>query len=338
MWGYGSNWDMVRPWGLLLLLAVPLLVYVLFFLDRRRRATFIHSRVSLFTQFNRGLMVWLWPVPKILRILAVVCAIVALVQPRCITKVEEREVEGIDIILTLDISTSMNRRDLDTSRFKHKDRLEVAKEVIDRFIAGRTRDRIGLVIFNREAYTQCPLTFDYGIIRQILKRISMNRVERLIQAGVMFDRTAIGNAVGVSINRLRDSESKSKAIILLTDGQNNAGNIAPLQAAKWAYANKIKVFPILVGKGDFVGTRYVEVRDDLLKEIAHVTGGEFYRATDRKALERRFHLILNAMKKTKMSDIVNFRHRELFTFFLWIMFGLLLAEVGIRFILFREMH
>lgn len=338
MWGYGSSWDMVSPWGLLLLLAVPLLVYVLFVIERRRRSTFIHSRVSLFSELNRGTLVWLWPVPKIIRILAVVCAVMALVQPRCITRVEEQEIEGIDIILTLDISTSMKSRDLDTGQYKHKDRLEVAKEVIDRFIAGRTRDRIGLVIFNREAYTQCPLTFDYGIIRQILKRISMSRVERLIQAGVMFDRTAIGNAVGVSINRLKDSEAKSKAIILLTDGQNNAGNIAPLQAAKWAHANKIKVFPVLVGKGDFVGTRYVEVRDDLLKEIAHSTGGEFYRATDRKALERRFHLILNAMKKTKMSDVVNFRHQELFIYFLWIMFGLLLAEVGIRFALFREMY
>ena len=274
MFGYGDKWQLGHPWALLLLLAVPLILWVAFYLERRRTSTLLFSRLSPLLAVGRGWAARLWPVPKILRVVAVLAIVIALARPQVPGLAEEAEIEGIDIVLTLDISTSMKAADLDETRFRFKDRLQVAKEVIDAFIAGRLkqRDRLGLVVFNRDAYTQCPLTLDYGIIRVILRSINIADVERRVAAGVLRDGTAIGDAIGVSVNRLRDSDAKSKVIILLTDGENNSGQ-SPLQASGWAKANGIKVFTILVGKGEITPTGRVRVRSDDLKASPRTRAG-----------------------------------------------------------------
>lgn len=337
MLGYGDKWQLAHPWALLLLLAVPLVLWVAFRLERRRSSTLLFSRLSPLLATGRGWAARLWAVPKLLRALALVALVVALARPQVPGLAEEAEIEGIDIVLTLDISTSMKAADLDETKYRFKDRLTVAKEVVDQILSGRLkqRDRLGLVVFNRDAYTQCPLTLDYGIIRVILKSINIQDVERRVQAGVLRDGTAIGDAIGVSVNRLRESDAKSKVIILLTDGENNSGQ-NPLQASGWAKANGIKVFTVLVGKGEVTPTGRVRVRSDELKAIAANTSGQFFEATDRKSLERNLHEILNAMEKTKREDVARFHLTEVFPPFLWVGALLLALEALLRLTRFRK--
>jgi Ca-activated chloride channel family protein len=317
MFGYGEKWQLAHPYALLLLLAVPLVLYVAFVLERRRSSTLLFSRLSPILAVGRGWAARLWFVPKVFRVLGLIALTLALARPQVPGAAQEAEVEGIDIVLTLDISTSMKAHDLDSAQHRFKDRLQVAKEVIDRFIAERLkkRDRIGLVVFNRDAYTQCPLTLDYGIIRVILRSINIHDVERRVAAGMLRDGTAIGDAIGVPVNRLRDSDAESKVIVLLTDGENNSGQ-SPIQAAAWAKANAIRVFPILVGKGEVTPSGRVRVRSDDLVAIAKHTEGQFFEATDRKSLENNLHEVLNAMKKTRREDIARFRMADAFLPFL----------------------
>jgi Ca-activated chloride channel family protein len=187
--------------------------------------------------------------------------------------------------------------------FEPKNRLEVAKQVVDRFISERPNDRLGLVIFSSGAFTQCPLTLDHDLLKELLKKVKMGLIE---------DGTAIGNALAVSVSRLKDSEAKSKVIILLTDGMNNRGEIAPLDAAKLAADNKIKVYTIGAGRmgtammpvdDPVYGKRLVEVEvkidEETLKNIASTTGGEYFRAKNTKGLENIYDKI-NKLEKTVM--------------------------------------
>jgi Ca-activated chloride channel family protein len=263
---------------------------------------------------DRGFRAKLAPVPPILYALSVAACALALAQPRVRTSAaEDVSVEGIDIVIAFDVSTSMLAAD-----FQPKDRITVAKDVIDNFIASRTNDRVGLVVFAGEAYTQCPLTLDYQVLRQILKEV---------RCGVIEDGTAIGNALATAVNRLRESDAKTKVVVLITDGGNNAGNIAPEQAAQIAKQFGVKVYTILVGKGGkvpypvgkniFNEPSYqmvdIDVNPELLNLIADTTGGKSYVATDRQSLENNFRDILGRLEKTKIIEGARYaRYRELF--------------------------
>ena len=290
-----------RPWALLLLLAVPLAYWARLALSTRRRASLGYSSTSVIARLRRGLVARLAQLPGALRVVAIAALAVALAGPQTRDRGGRVEVEGIDIVLALDLSNSMEASDLAPNR------LEAAKRVIDRFISRRRGDKIGLVVFGREAYTHCPLTLDYGVLRTMLSEIRLGLING--------SGTAIGNALGVSLARLRKSDAKSRVVILLTDGDNNSGNVTPKQAARYAAAMKVKVFTILMGPKDGhvtgrdlfgrpirVRSRY-PVNPKLLERIAAQTGGKAYRATDDRALQENFEQILDELDKSTRKDV-----------------------------------
>ncbi|MGD9401266.1 MAG: VWA domain-containing protein, partial [bacterium] len=248
-----------------------------------------------------------------LRVLAIVALIFALARPQLEHGYETVETEGIDIMLALDISGSMRAED-----FKPQNRIYVAKQVVGDFVSRVSTDRVGLVAFAGKSFTRCPLTLDYGILKSLLADLDVGMVE---------DGTAIGLALANSVARLKDSEAKSKIIILLTDGVNNRGEIDPPTGAQLAAAAGIRVYTIGVGKvggapvpvvtqdGRKVyarnpdGSLYMtELDEDTLKDIAERTGGKYYRATDEQALDEIYQRILE-MEKTAFL-VKSFRHRK----------------------------
>jgi len=292
-----------HPWALLGLLALAPAAWLL----RRRRTTLPRLRVPD-GEGARSVApsTWarLWWLPGALLLAAVALTSIGVSGPRLrASRRQDLSVEGIDIVVAFDLSTSMLAAD-----FRPKDRITVAKEVLKSFIASRQNDRIGLVVFAGEAYTQCPLTLDYKVLESLLDQV---------RTGVIVDGTAIGNALGTAVNRLRESEAKSRVIILITDGDNNAGNLSPLQAAGIAKDLGIKVFTILIGKGgrvpyptgtDLFGrTTYepveIDVNPELLQQIANLTGGSHYAATDKESLERGLSDVLDSLEKSKIYDV-----------------------------------
>ena len=304
---------LARPWALLLLAAVPLAAAALL-LERRRVPRLRHPRAAALARGGRGLVARVWWLPQALVIGALGLLVLALARPRSVEReAESTVVEGIDIVIAFDLSTSMLAAD-----FQPQDRNTVAREVLKDFIGRRRTDRIGLVVFARDAYTQCPLTLDHGILASLVDGL---------RPGAIDDGTAIGNALATAINRLRESDARSKAVVLLTDGANNAGQIAPLEAARLAHAFGIRVFPILVGKGGLVpvpvgrdifgqpiyGQAEFPVDPDLLREIARTTGGAYANATDRATLEHGLQDVLDRMEKTRLVEPGGAsRERELF--------------------------
>ena len=225
--------------------------------------------------------------PMFLRILALILLIVALARPQSFSTGENVYTEGIDIAMLLDISGSMLAEDFKPNR------LEAAKYEIDNFITGRTSDKIGLVIFAGESFTQCPLTIDYSVLRGLIKDIN---------SGMLEDGTAIGNAIANGVNRLKESKAKSRVIILLTDGVNNRGEIDPITAAQIAEKFEIRIYTIGVGtQGEApypfqtpFGKQYqmvpVEIDEDILKEIAKITDGKYFRATSNQKLTEIYNI------------------------------------------------
>ncbi|MFN7133072.1 MAG: vWA domain-containing protein [Myxococcales bacterium] len=295
----GAEVVWAHPWAFALLLVVPLLIFI-YSREKTRSAALRFPLTRLLGTAPRGLA-RLWWVPHFFRVWAVLLTVIALARPQIPgARVRDLSVEGIDIVVALDVSTSMNAAD-----FRPRDRLHVAKEVLEQFVNKRVNDRIGLVIFGGEAYTQAPLTLDYHVLTEIL---------RSVKTGLVEDGTAIGNALATSINRLRDSDARSKVIVLLTDGDNNAGNISPMEAAAIAKQFGIRVYTILVGKGgpvpfpagpDFFGNQTyrqvdIPINPELLKNIAKETGGTYYSATDRATLEAGLTQILDQLEKTKI--------------------------------------
>jgi len=289
---------LLRPWALLLLGAVPLAL-VAAWLERRRAPRFRFPRADVL-RAARWWPAWLGGLPQALLAISLGLCAVALARPQGRGAAPgEIAVEGIDIVVALDLSTSMRALD-----FQPKDRIHVAREVLKDFAARRTRDRIGLVVFAAEAYTQAPLTLDGGALRQLIDRAEVGRIE---------DGTAIGNALAVAVNRLRDSDARSKVVILVTDGDNNAGQIAPMEAARAAAALGVKVFPILVGRGGLVpypvegpmGIAVQRLMDfpvnpELLEAIARETGGAFASATDRPSLEKGLQEVLDRLERSRL--------------------------------------
>jgi len=262
-----------------------------------------------------------------LRMLAIAFFIVAMARPQSGRKEEDITTEGIDIVIALDCSSSMLAED-----FKPKNRLEVAKIVAEDFVKNRKNDRIGMVVFARESYTQCPLTMDYGVLLSFIEQVKVGLVE---------DGTAIGMALANAVNRLRDSKAKSKVIILLTDGRNNAGELPPMTAAQIAKAMNVRIYTVGAGSRGMAlypvmdpifGKRYqrlpVEIDEDLLQQIAQMTSGKYFRAVDRKSLEQVFREI-GQLEKTKIEVKEYTQYEELFSF--WLLLGLI--ALGLEIIL-----
>lgn len=321
--------------ALLLLFAVPLVAWVDFHLERRRTGTMFFTRTHDLRRTSQGIFGNLMHLPRALHIVAVGLIAVALARPQRLSA-DTTEVEGIDIVVALDVSNSMAETDL------APDRLTVAKRVIDDFVKRRAADRLGLVIFGKEAFTQCPLTLDNRAVRALLGEVRLGLING--------QGTAIGNAIGTAINRLRKSTAKSKVIVLLTDGDDNASKIDPRQAAKYAQALGIKVFTILIGRDTLVaespeGTdrfgnpvrmrpRY-PVNPKLLEEIADQTGGMPYLATDSQALEKRFQAILEDLDRSKLRAQTP-HYAELYPMFVTPALGLVLLEILLSLTRFRR--
>ena len=311
---------------------IPLAVALVLWAGLRRgpgrRGVFAYSRAGELAARPGGLVARLADLPLVLRLGAVVLAGVALARPQTTRVSDDLELEGIDIVIALDVSGSMEETDLSPNR------LEAAKAVIQDFVRRRPSDRIGLVVFGREAYTHIPPTLDHGTFLRMLAELHV---------GIIDGRgTAIGNGIGVALNRLRRSDARSKVIIVLTDGENNAGNISPLEAARYAQKLNVKIYTILAGDNDpesqapnARGQRQ-PVNPKLLEQIASMTGGTPYLATDTRALVQRFQKILEDLEKSRLHDR-GVLYAELYQRFLLAAFGLLVLEITLRLTRFRRL-
>lgn len=306
----------------LLVLLAPMIAYYIYRTLQGGAAIRI-STIEGVRRAPRTLRYWLRHAPFVLRCAAFVLLVVALARPQDVDEQRRSSAEGIDIMLAVDVSGSMLARD-----FK-PDRITAAKEVAGRFIADRYGDRLGLVVFAGEAFTQSPLTTDQSTLQTMLSRI---------RSGIIEDGTAIGNGLATAINRLRESDAKSKVIILLTDGVNNRGEIAPLMAADIAVDMGIKVYTIGVGtRGkapypvvDMFGNMSfqpmdVEIDEKTLEGIAERTGGRYFRATDNDKLQSIYDEI-NQLEKSKVEVTDYTVYHERFLALLLAALGVLLLE------------
>ena len=313
------------PWVLGLLLAIP----VAFWLRARRAgkgATLRYSAVDVARAAGGGLSTWKHRVPPLLRALALTAFVVALARPQTGITSETVLTEGIDIVLALDVSSSMLAEDLNPNR------LEAAKAVAVDFVAGRRNDRMGLVAFAGQAFTQAPLTFDYGVVQSLLGELDIGMIE---------DGTAVGMGLATAVKRLQASNAESKVVVLLTDGRNNRGEIGPITAAQMAQALGVRVYTIGVGSEDtarvpvpdgFGGTRYATMQVDIdevtLQEVAALTGGRYFRATDNESLATIYEEI-DQLERTEI-EVENFtQYGEEFPIPLGLGFLLLVMEVGL---------
>jgi len=288
----------------LLLVIVPMAAWYIFRQKRNTASIQVSSTASLF-KAPKTIRHYLRHLVFICQMIAIAFFVVVLARPQSSSNWENVTTEGIDIIIALDISSSMLARDFSP------DRLEAAKNVAMEFISGREHDRMGLVVFAGEAFTQCPLTTDRAVLLNLFKDI---------KSGLIEDGTAIGNGLATSVSRLKDSEAVSRVVILLTDGENNRGEVAPLTAAEIAKTFGIRVYTVGVGS---IGTapypvqtpfgielRDMEVKIDegLLTEIATITGGQYFRATSNKKLEEIYKEI-DALEKSKI-DVQQFNRKS----------------------------
>ncbi|HEY6828599.1 MAG TPA: VWA domain-containing protein [Gemmatimonadaceae bacterium] len=309
------------PWVLAFLVVLP----IWWIVRRRRKApAIVFSRVPVLAigpRAGRRTTLFLF----IFRNLLLASTIVALSRPRSGAHAEDVTSEGINIVLAIDLSSSMLAQD-----FQPQNRLEVAKDVVKRFINARTSDRIGVVAFAAEALTQVPLTTDYPVVTSAVDNLA---------AGQLEDGTAIGTAIATAANRLRDAPGRSRVMILLTDGENNRGSIDPRTAAKAAAVFGIKIYtigvgtegmaPVPVGRGLF-GLRYenrlVRIDEPLLIDIAKTTGGRYYRARDAAALQR-IYAEINQLEREPVRTRSYVRYTELFRWPLYLAALMLVAEL-----------
>ena len=313
-----------------LLVVIPLWVAYYVWRSMQGGSSIVISSTDSLRKAPRTLRYYLRHLPILLRMAALVMVIFALARPQRVEYDAKTTSEGIDIVMAMDVSTSMLARD-----FK-PDRLTAAKEVAAQFVTNREFDRIGLIVFAGESYTQSPLTTDHSSLQTLLGRL---------RCGVIEDGTAIGNGLATAINRLRESDSKSKIIILLTDGVNNSGQVSPLTAADIAKELGLKVYTIGVGSNgmapypagyDAFGrlvfqNQKVEIDEKTLRDIAEKTGGEYFRATDKNSLES-IYAQIDEMEKSKIERFDQiFIHEEYLVYALWAL-ALLLAEFIVKYI------
>ena len=334
--------DLWLLWVLLPLYLLWILVWGLLpWLRRRRGRGEAALRFSTVENLKRLKPSWSLRLRRLvqgLRLITLALLVLAMTRPQTGRKLTTVTTQGVDIVLALDTSGSMQALDLDADRpiGQRRNRLQVARNVVEEFVARRENDQIGLVVFGAEAFTQCPLTLDHGIVATFLDRVEI---------GVAGDATAIGSALGTAVKRLKDSQAKSRVIILLTDGRNNAGPLSPRKAAEIAKTFEVKVYTIGVGTrgqapfvvdtlfGRRVVYQNVEIDEQSLKEIADLTGGAYFRAEDTASLER----IYDRIDELEKSEITMESYMEYDEQFRWLVLpavGLLLLEVvllGTRF-------
>ena len=330
----GSEWLGVRweqPWWLLLLLAVPLLVWSSTIRAEARSPRLRVPSLAPLSVGPRGLRSRLRDMPGMLRGAALVFAALALARPQNLLRLDTAEELGIDIAIVLDMSGSM-RAVMDSeapaqagrsgAAAKRATRLATAKDVILDFVSRRKTDRIGVVVFGKNAYVLSPPTLDYSLLASLVQRMEIDLIDG--------NGTAIGDAVGVGVARLRRSPARSKVLILLTDGDSNAGSVSPEYATQLATKLGVRIYTVQIGNGDDVevedGTdlfgqpRYVRrrypVNPALLHKMASDTGAEAFVATDRVALEKSMHTILDRLEKTKI-EAAQTTTEELFPLLLW---------------------
>lgn len=294
-----------NPWILLLLLIIPLIVWRYLRRMHKGEGSLRFASTLALEGFRTPWTVRARHFLFAAKLAALGLAIVALARPQKGISEEEILTEGIDIVLALDASGSMAAED-----FEPRNRIYVAKLVARKFVEGLRQDRIGIVVFAAKAVTRCPLTMDYGVALRVLDDVELGTIE---------DGTAIGNALGTCLNRLRESKAKSKVIILLTDGVNNRGEIQPLDAAKAAQALGVKIYTVGIGTrgtarvpvndpnyGRIYVNMQVEIDEASLQRIAEITGGLYYRASDRPSLEKIFEEI-GRLEKTKI-EVKSYTH------------------------------
>lgn len=308
---------------LLWLLVIPaLLVLHYVYIERSGRRP--HMRVSTAVPWRahgRSFMTFFRHVPFLLRTFALVMVVLAIARPRSSEEFSKVDTEGIDIVMAMDVSTSMLARDLTP------DRINASKDIAIEFISQRPSDRMGIVVFAGESFTQCPLTTDRATLINLMKEVQTDLIE---------DGTAIGNGLATAVARLKDSDAKSRVVILLTDGVNNSGEVSPQTAAEIAKTYGVRVYTIGVGKegmapypvmtpwGVQVQNMKVEIDEKLLKEVAESTGGRYFRATDNTKLAEIYSEI-NKMEKAKTTVDSFPVYKELFgSFAVWALLALLL--------------
>jgi len=308
-----------------LLLLIPFILWYIL-KDKNAHASIQVSTVKSFNAAPKTYKYYLRHALIVFRVLAIAFLITALARPQSSNKFENTTTEGIDIVMSLDISSSMLARDFEP------DRLEAAKDVATQFITGRPEDKIGLVIFSGESFTQCPLTTDHAVLINLFQDI---------QSGMIEDGTAIGLGLANAVNRLKDSQAKSKVVILLTDGVNNQGDIAPVTAAELASTFGIRVYTVGIGTmgeapypvqtafGISMRNMPVKIDEDVLREIADMTGGQYFRATDNNKLKA-IYAEIDKLEKSKIEVRQYSTKSE--EFLLFALFGalLLLLEIALR--------
>lgn len=309
----------------LLLVIIPMIVWYIMRQSKHYASMQISSAEAL-RSGKKGIKTYLRHMLFVLRTIAIAAIIIVIARPQNNTEWDTKVAEGIDIIMSMDVSTSMLAEDFQPNR------LEAAKDVAIQFISDRPNDRIGLVIFAGESFTQCPLTTDHNVVINLMNEINCELLD---------DGTAIGDGLATSVNRLKNSNAISKVIILLTDGVNNKGSVAPLTGAEIAKTFGIRVYTIGVGtigsapypfKTQF-GTQYqnidVKIDEEMLQEIASLTGGKYFRATDNKKLKDIYEEI-DLLEKTKIQVTNYSKPVELFEIWVIIALAILILEILLR--------
>jgi len=311
-----------------LFLLILLIPYIVWYIMRRKRneATLQVSDAHVYAHIPRNYKIYLLHVPFLLRLAALTAVILVLARPQSTNSWQNSEIEGIDIMLGIDVSTSMLAEDLKPNR------LEAAKDVAAEFINGRPNDNIGITLFAGESFTQCPLTTDHAVLLNLFQSI---------KPGIIEDGTAIGMGIANAVTRLKDSKAKSKVIILLTDGTNNKGDISPLTAAEIAKSFGIRVYTIGVGTNGtapypyptVAGIQYrnipVEIDEKVLTQIAGITDGNYYRATSNSKLKEVYGQI-DQLEKTKLNVKEYSKKQEEYRIFALIAFICVLLEILLR--------
>ncbi len=314
----------------LFLLLIPYIIWYILKRSKNEPALQV-SDTHMYVYAPRSYKIYLLHFPFILRIIALSMIILVLARPQTTDNWQNTEVEGIDIMLAMDVSTSMLAEDLKPNR------LEAAKQVAAEFINGRPNDNIGLTIFAGEAFTQCPLTVDHAVLLNLFDGIKCD----IAQRGLIEDGTAIGMGIANAVTRLKDSKAKSKVVILLTDGSNNKGDISPLTAAEIAKKFGIRVYTIGVGTNGtapypiltYAGTQYmnmpVEIDESTLTQIAGIANGNYFRATSNSKLKEVYEEI-DKLEKTKLNVKEFSKRKEEYQLFAWVALFCILGEVLLR--------
>lgn len=332
MISYFQHIHFLHPLFFFLLLILPAFLFWRYFKQRKTKDFLPIPSLEAVKEI-RGIRSRIAPFLPLLSAFAFIFFVAAMARPQTTLKEEEIKAEGIDIMLAMDLSSSMLAQDFVPNR------LEVSKNLASEFVDKRIHDRIGLTAFAGESFTQCPLTSDHRVVKDFLATLA---------CGLLQDGTAIGMGLASSVNRLKDSQAKSKVVILLTDGENNSGYIKPLSAAEIAREIGVRVYTIGVGSigeaispvsrrsnGSYVfGMARVEIDEALLTQIAQMTGGKYFRATTAEGLQEIYQEI-DSLEKTEMEVKVIRRFSEEFRFFLWIGLCFLLLEILLRYTLLR---